>query len=101
MASLLFGRQSVLARTCDLGVNLADMGIDTVSENAPKVKKAIGKVLDTGLVALQTAEKAMICASTGEDELSVAITKFKKDARLLDHLWDDLDDDTIQEIPEL
>lgn len=92
MASLIFGSQSVLRRSADCAVSLIDLSIDIVDENKSKVKKSVSRILDTGLIALQTAEKAMICASTGEDNLSSAITQFKNDSRLLDNLWDDDDD---------
>ena len=93
MAGVIFGRESLLRRSADLGVSVVNTGIDTVDENRNKVKKMVSRVFDTGLVALQVAEKAMICASTGEDDLEKAITQFKKDSHLLDNLWEDDDDD--------
>ena len=89
----LFGRESV-SRVLSSELS------STLTQGAPLVRGAITTGLETGIVLLEAAQDATICAVTGEDNYEVAVSQWKKRRNIRRGLWQD-DDDDIQSIPDV
>lgn len=92
---------TLMGRTFDTGIAVAETGLDTINEVRDPLKKTAKATVDVMYEGLRLFQEATLKARTGEDDLEKAIIKAKRQNKLLDSYFNEESEDDLQVIPDV